>query len=340
MQEKKHTKFLKTHLTKLGVSLTALAALTVMTARPAMAEYPNKPIVIVVPFSPGGSTDQIGRMIAQHFTNDFNVAVVVENKPGASGTVGNSYVARANPDGYTLLIGGTDITASQFLYKDLPYDPEQAFTPIGIVSEFPFLMLVDKKSNITTVQAFVDYAKKNPDKITFSSAGMGNSTHLAGETFKHAAKLDGMVHVPYNGSPQALTAVISGQVDTIFDTAITAAPLVTGGKANALGVVAQRRLPLLPNVPTMSELGYKEFDQLAPWSWKGLFAPSGTPQEVLDKLQESLSTLLESPEFQERIEASASLVVAPQSTASAKQFLTDQRKGWSKLISDANIRPM
>ncbi|MDS1139063.1 tripartite tricarboxylate transporter substrate binding protein [Pusillimonas sp. SM2304] len=334
MQKKSRANFLKILLAGTACSLTALAA------SPAMAAYPDKPIVIVVPFSPGGSTDQIGRMIAQHFTNEFNVPVVVENKPGASGTVGNSYVARAKPDGYTLLIGGTDITASQFLYKDLPYDPEQAFTPIGIVSEFPFLMLVDIKRNITTVQEFVDYAKKNPDKITFSSAGMGNSTHLAGETFKQAAQLDGMVHVPYNGSSQALTAVISGQVDTVFDTAITAAPLVTGGKANALGVVAQKRLPLLPDVPTMSELGYKEFDQLAPWSWKGLFAPSDTPQDILDKLQKSLAGLLEDPEFQKRIEASASLVVAPQSTTSAKQFLTDQRKGWSKLISDANVQPM
>ena len=335
MQQKKSANFLKKLL------LAGLAGgLAAMAAGPAHAAYPDKPIVIVVPFAPGGSTDQIGRMIAQHFNKVDGKTVVVENKPGANGTVGNSYVARAKPDGYTLLIGGTDIAASQFLYKDLPYDAEKAFTPIGIVSEFPFLMLVDKNRGITTVKEFVDYAKKNPDKISFSSAGTGNSTHLAGETFKRAAKLDTMVHVPYNGSSPALTAVISGQVDTVFDTAITAAPLVTGGKANALGVVAQKRLPLLPDVPTMSELGYKEFDQLAPWSWKGLFAPSGTPQDVLDKLQRSLATLLEDPEFKKRIEATASLVVPPRTTAQAQQFLVDQRKGWSKLIREANIQAM
>lgn len=335
MQQKRSFNFLKKWL---GVGLSS--GLTALAASPALAAYPDKPISIVVPFAPGGSTDQIGRMIAQHFSKEFGVPVVVENKPGAAGTVGNGYVARAKSDGYTLLIGGSDIVASQYLYKDLPYDPEKAFAPIGVVSEFPFLMLVEKSRGITTVQEFVDYAKKNPDKISFSSAGMGNSTHLAGEAFKHAASLDSLVHVPYNGSAPALAAVISGQVDTVFDTAITAAPLVTGGKANALGVVAQKRLPLFPDVPTMSELGYKEFDQLAPWSWKGLFAPSGTPEEILEKLQRSLAGLLEDTEFQKRIEATASLVVPPQSTAKAQQFLVDQRKGWKKMISDANIQAM
>ena len=323
-------------------TLLAGAALGVgiLVSPGAKAAYPDKPIVIVVPFAPGGSTDQIGRMVAQHLSTDLGVPVVVENKVGANGTVGNGYVARAKPDGYTLLIGGTDIAASQFLYKDLPYDAEQAFTPIGIITEFPFMMLVDKDKPITNVAEFIEYAKSQPKGINFSSAGVGNSTHLAGETFKKAANLEGMVHVPYNGSSPALTAVISGQVDTVFDTAITAAPLVTGGKARALGVVAQQRLPLFPDVPTMSELGYDAFDQLAPWSWKGLFAPRGTPQEILDKLQRSLAGLLEKPDFRQRIEANASLVVAPQSTARAEQFLADQRKGWGKLISESGVTPM
>lgn len=321
------------------LTATALGWASLISAA-AHAEYPDKPIVMVVPFAPGGSTDQIGRMVAQHLSTDLGVPVVVENKVGANGTVGNGYVARAKPDGYTLLIGGTDIAASQFLYKDLPYDAEQAFTPIGIIAEFPFMMLVDKDKPITTVAEFIEYAKSQPKGINFSSAGVGNSTHLAGETFKRAANLEGMVHVPYNGSSPALTAVISGQVETVFDTAITAAPLVTGGEARALGVVAQQRLPLFPDVPTMSELGYDAFDQLAPWSWKGLFAPSGTPQEILDKLQHSLAGLLQDPEFRQRIEANASLVVAPQSTAHAEQFLADQRKGWGKLISEADVTPM
>ena len=315
----------------------AAMGLAAAGAGAAPASFPGGLITIVVPFGAGGSTDQIGRLIANHFQNDFKVPVVVENKPGANGTIGNAFVARSKPDGYTLLIGGTDIAASQFLYKNLPYDPEKAFTPIGIVSEFPFLMLIDKKKGIGSVAQYVDYARKNQDKISFSSAGIGNSTHLAGETFKKAAKLDTLVHVPFNSSAQALTAVVSGQVDFAFDPAISSIALVTAGKANALAVVANQRLAALPNVPTMSELGYKEFDQLSPWSWKGLFAPAGTPPEVQDKLQKSLARLLQDADFKKQIEQTASLVVPPRSTKESQDFLTRQRKGWGALIREVNV---
>ncbi|MFG1357974.1 Bug family tripartite tricarboxylate transporter substrate binding protein [Xanthobacter pseudotagetidis] len=321
-----------------GNVLTRLAGVLALGAAcvgagPVRADYPDRTISIVVPFSAGGSTDQIGRMIADHFQKEFKVPVVVENKPGANAAIGNTYVARSKPDGYTLLIGGTDIVANQFLYKDLPFDPEKDFTPIGIVAEFPFLMLIDKKRGIETVAQYVEYAKKNPDKLNFSSAGTGNSTHLAGETFKHAADLKTAVHIPYNGSSQSVLAVISGQVDFTFDPAISSIGMVTGSKANALAVVSERRLPSLPNVPTMSELGYKQFDQLAPWSWKGLFAPSGTPKPVLDKLQASLARLLLDPVFQEKIERTASLVVPPRSTDATEEFLRNQRKGWKEIIA-------
>lgn len=324
---------------KLGrlLSFALLAAATTFSVA-ATASYPEKPIVVVVPFAPGGSTDQIGRMVAEHLHKDLDVAVVVENRPGANGTVGNAYVARSKPDGYTLLIGGTDIAASQFLYKDLPYDPEAAFTPIGIISEFPFLMLMDKSRGISNLKDYVKQAQENPAKGSFSSAGMGNSTHLAGETFRNAVNLKSLVHVPYNGSAQSLTAVVSGQVDFTFDPAISSIHLVKGGKAVALGVVAKQRLPILPNVPTMSEQGYKEFDQLSPWSWKGLFAPAGTPKEILDALQTSLAKLLLNEDFQRKIESTASLVVQPQSTEEARAFLQSQRKGWQALILAANVQ--
>lgn len=310
----------------------ALGALC-MGAASAETDYPNRTITIVVPFGAGGSTDQIGRMIAEHFQKEFKVPVVVENRPGANAGIGNAYVARSKPDGYTLLIGGTDIVASQFLYKDLPFNPEKDFTPIGIVAEFPFLMLIDKKRGIETVAQFVEYAKKNPDKINFSSAGIGNSTHLAGELFKYTADLKSMLHVPYNSSQQSLLAVVSGQVDITFDPAISSIGMVLGGKTNALAVVAERRLPALPNVPTMSELGYKEFDQLTPWSWKGLFAASGTPKPILDKLQASLARLLLDPTFQAWMEKTASFVVAPRPTEATEEFLRTQRKGWQEIIS-------
>ncbi|HEY0200477.1 MAG TPA: tripartite tricarboxylate transporter substrate binding protein [Burkholderiaceae bacterium] len=326
--------FGKIVLHTLGAAVLGLATAGFSAA---YAAFPTGPITIIVPFGAGGSTDQIGRLIANHFQKDFKVPVIVENKPGANATIGNSFVARSKPDGQTLLIGGTDMTASQFLYKNLPYDPETAFTPIGIVAEFPFLMLIDKRRGITSVAQYVDYAQKNPDKSSFSSAGIGNSTHLAGEMFKKATKLDALVHVPFNASPQALNAVISGQVDYAFDPAISSIALVTGGKANALAVVADRRLTALPNVPTMSELGYKDFDRLSPWSWKGLFAPAGTPQEVLDMLQKSLARLLQDPAFIQQIEKTASLVVPPKSTTASQEFLTNQRKGWGALIRELHI---
>lgn len=320
-----------------ALAVTVVGANVTFFTAPVMAAYPDKPITVVVPFSPGGSTDQIGRRIAEHLNKEFDVPVVVENRPGASGTVGNAYVARSKADGYTLLIGGTDITASQFLYDDLPYDPEEAFVPVGIVTEFPFIMMIDKGRDIKTVEEFVQMAKKDLSKVNFSSAGLGNSTHLAGETFKKAAGLDEMVHIPYNGSSQALMSVISGEVDVVFDTAITAMPHVTGGKGRALGVVAQQRLPLLPDVPTMSELGYKEFDVLAPWSWKGLFAPRGTPDDILRKLVTSLNHLLEDADFKQQMEAAATLVVSPATVEESEQFLVDQRAAWRELISNANI---
>ncbi len=323
-------------ISHISASVMALTALGAPSA--SQAAYPEKPIVIVVPFSPGGSTDQIGRFVADHLQRQLKTSVVVENKPGANGTVGNGYVARAKADGYTLLIGGTDIAASPFLYKHLPFDPKD-FVPIGIVAEFPFVMLAGKQHGFTTVQQFVDYARQNPEKVSFSSAGTGNSTHLAGETFKKAANLPTMLHIPYNGSPQALTAVISGQVDTVFDTAITAVPLVTGGKANALAVIAQQRLPLLPDVPTMAELNYTDYSRLAPWSWKGVFAPAGTPADIVEKLRTSLTALLNDKQFKERIESTSSLPVAPKSAAELEQFLADQRTGWQRVIDEAQIKP-
>ncbi|GAA5233662.1 tripartite tricarboxylate transporter substrate binding protein [Verticiella sediminum] len=322
-----------------AASCLLASGLAIGVAAPAAAAYPEKPIVVVVPFAPGGSTDQIGRLVAEHFHKDFGVPVIVENRPGAAGTVGSAHVARSAPDGYTLLIGGSDTVASQFLYENLPYDPERDLTPIGIVSEFPFLMLVDKRRKLGSVKEYVDYARQNPQKVSFSSAGMGNSTHLAGEVFKKAAGLDSMVHVPYNGSALALTAVVSGQVDFAFDPAMSSIQLVHGGKADALAVVAGQRLPALPDVPLMSELGYTEFDQLSPWSWKGLFAPAGTPEETLEKLTTSLAALLSDQGFQKRIEDTASLVVPPQSRTQAQEFLTRQRAGWGDLIRATGVEP-
>lgn len=320
----------------IGSILGATAAWAPLSA--SYAAYPEKPISIVVPFSPGGSTDQIGRIVAEHLYKQLKAPVIVENKPGANGTVGNGFVARAQPDGYTLLIGGTDIAASPFLYKNLPFDPKD-FIPIGIVAEFPFVMLTTKNKGITTVQQFVDYAKKHPDQVSFSSAGLGNSTHLAGETFKKSAGLDGMVHVPYNGSAPALAAVVGGQVDAVFDTAITAVPLATGGQANALAVIAQQRLSQLPDVPTMAELNYNEYSQLVPWSWKGLFTPAGTPPEVVATLRESLASLASNADFKQRIENAASLPVPPKSPQELEKFLADQRAGWQRVIEDAQVQP-
>jgi tripartite-type tricarboxylate transporter receptor subunit TctC len=322
----------------LASALTLTAIISMTAYNHSHAAYPDKPITVVVPFAPGGSTDQIGRFVAEHLQNQLKATVVVENKPGANGTVGNSYVARSQPDGYTLLIGGTDIAASPFLYKNLPFDPKD-FIPLGLVAEFPFVMLTHKKHGITTVDQFVDYAKKHPDTVSFSSAGMGNSTHLAGETFKKAVGLPSMTHIPYNGSSPAITAVAGGQVDTVFDTAITAVPLALSGKTTALAVIAQQRLAQLPDVPTMTELNFKEYSELVPWSWKGVFAPAGTPPEVVDKLRTTIATMLTDPAFKTRIEKASSLVIPPKTAAELEQFLTNQREGWGRVIKAANVEP-
>ncbi len=328
-----------TKMLQLGVVCALTTSMPALHAAESADTFPNKPIVIVVPFAAGGSTDQIGRMIAQHLHKKFSVPAIVENRPGAAGTIGNAHVARAKPDGYTLLIGGTDITASQYLYKNLPYDPATSLQPVAIVSEFPFLMVVKKDAKINTVKDFIAYGKANPDKVSYSSAGMGNSTHLAGAAFQKAAGLPSMVHAPFNGSSPALTAVIGGQVDTVFDTAITAYPQVKSGTLKPLAVLSAKRLAFLPDVPTLSELGFSAFDQISPWSWKGLFAPAGTPQPVVEKLHAAMDELIRTPEFSTLMEQNASIPVPPMTLPEAREFIKKQRTGWKQVITAAGIEP-
>lgn len=325
-------------LKKIGIS-TAIFCMLGVTA--VHADYPNRTIKVVVPFSPGGSTDQIGRYVAKHLSEDLGVNAIVENRPGGGGNVGNTHVARAKADGYTLLIGGTDVATGHLLYKELPFDPINDLELVGLVTEFPFLLITPKEGGATTVEELVEYAKNNPDGVSYASAGVGNSLHLAGEIFNKATGLETLVHVPYSGSTEALNAVVSGQVEMMFDTAITAAPQVTGGNANAIGALSKQRLPQFPDVPTMTEAGYPEFeDLLSTWSWKGVFTPTGTPEDVVQTLQVSLNKLKDSAEFKEQMERSLTLVADKQDSEDAQSFMESQREGWARVIEAANIEPM
>lgn len=317
---------------------SALVAVCVAWALPAHAAYPDRPIEIIVPYPPGGSTDQVARHVGQSFNKLFGQPVIIRNKPGANGQIGTAEASRAAPDGYSLLLGNTGMVMNPILYKELPYKPDRDFVPVGMVTEWPLVMVATPSLNVKTVKEFVNYIRSRQDESSFASAGLGNSTHLAGEIFKQEAGLDKIVHAPFQGDTPALTAVVGGHVQVFFDPAISVLQLVRAGKLTALGVTSRERISVLPNVPTMTEAGYPEFGKLAPWSWMGIFAPAKTPPAVLEKLRAALATTLANPEFRKTFADFGAIVFPATTTATGVEaFLNSEREKWRKIIEQAHV---
>ena len=278
---------------------TAVAIATISLQAHAQTQaWPSKPIRYVVPFAAGGSTDILGRTIAEKLSVALGQPVVVENKPGAGGGLGAAEVAKAAPDGYTIM-GGTISThaINASLYKDLPYDPVKDFVAITLIARVPNMLVVNNDVKAKDVAELIKLMKANPGKWNFASAGNGTSQHLSGELFKGMAGVE-MQHIPYKGSPPALTDVMGGSVSMTFDNITTAWPLAKAGKLRALAVTTAKRSPVAPEVPTLAESGLPGYEV---GSWQGVFAPAGVPPAIVARLNTEIVKIINMPDVQKKI---------------------------------------
>ena len=315
---------------------TLLASLAVAAAGAlplgALAQnFPTKPITIIVPFSAGGTTDILARIVGQGLTTELGQSVVVDNKPGAGGNIGGSLAAKAAADGYTLFMGtvGTHaINAS--LYKKMPFDPVKDFAPLTRVANVPNLLVANPAQPFKTVPELIAYAKANPGKLNFGSSGNGSSIHLSGELFKSLAKVD-MVHVPYKGSAPAVTDLLGNQIGIMFDNMPSAIQHVRSGKLVPIAVTTAKRLPELPNVPTIAEAGVAGYEAT---SWFGMFAPAGTPAPVVAQLNKALVKVLNQAEVKKKINEQGAETVSetPEQFAA---FIRAESVKWAKVVKES-----
>src|ERR1700710_3289823 len=298
------------------------------------AEYPIRPIKLVVPYAAGGPTDVLGRMIADYLSRDLKQTVVVENKAGAQGAIGAEAAARSEPDGYTLFFTAASLfVLNPQLYKKLPYDPVKDFRMLAVITDLPVLMEVHPSVPAKTVAEFVAYAKQNPGKLNFGSAGTGGTIHLAGEMFKQMAGVE-MIHVSYKGAGPALTDLLSGNIQVMFDSLSTALPPVKSGLLRPLGVSSAQRSPDLPDVPTIAESGYPDYVVSV---WYGIAAPAKLPEDVARKIGASLDRALNEDAFRASLERIGFPVFRPRSPAAIAEFIDADRARWSKVIKAQNI---
>ena len=316
------------------ITACMLAALGLLCASAAQAQpWPNRPVRLIVPFAPGGATDIIARSVAQQLAGRLGQSVLIENKPGAGTIVGNSEVAKSKPDGYTLLFAPTPFVISQVVYPSLPYDPQRDFTPVSLLATSPFILVVNAGLAPRSAAELVALAKAKPGSITFASAGNGTVPHLAGELFKLRAGVD-IVHVPYKGGGPAIIDLVAGQVAVMFATPIEVGSHLQSGKLRVLGTTSMQRLPSLPEVPTLNESGYPDFEVL---SFFGVLAPGGTPAEIVQRVAADLAAVMELPDIRERFtqQSAAARVLGPAPFAA---FLLRERDKWADIVKRSGAK--
>lgn len=297
----------------------------------AQADYPNKPIRVIVPFPPGGGTDVYARLIANKLTERLKWVVVVDNKPGAGGNIGVDAAAKSAPDGYTIVIGQTsNLAINPTLYKKLPYDPLKDLTPIVLVADSAMALAVPAQSPYKGLKDLVSAAKQKPGDVTFGFSGNGTVAHLTGVMFQSASGTK-FQHVPYKGAAQALTDLMGGSIESYMSSATTLVGHVKGGKLRALAVSGKKRLESMPDVPTIEESGYPQFDAV---SWFGLLAPAGTPEAIVTRINTEVNKVLALPEVKEKIAAEGGGPIGgtPQEFA---RFLAAELPRWAKLVKES-----
>jgi tripartite-type tricarboxylate transporter receptor subunit TctC len=314
--------------------LAFTGALLASSALPVLANnYPSKPVRFIVPFPAGGPVDATARVFAQQLSEYWGQQAIVDNRAGAGGILGAGIAAKSPPDGYTVFVCSIHHSVLPGLRQDLPYDITKDFVPVSFAALFPIILVVHSSVPAKTVPELIAYAKANPGKLSFSSAGTGGGTHLAGELFKSIAGVD-LLHVPYKGSAPAMTDLLGGQVQLMFSDAPTALPHIQSGRIRALGVASPRRSALVPDLPTIAEAGLPGYQAN---SWAGVMAPAGTPKEIVQKLNADIVKALSQPDVKNRLLQSGAEPM-PGTPDEFGKFLKAEITKWGKLVKDANIK--
>jgi len=297
------------------------------------AQYPAKPVRIVVPYPPGGTVDVVARNLAQQLTVQTGQQFIVDNRAGANGTIGSDFVSKAAPDGYTLLVQASIFVINPLFLKNVPYDVQRDFTPVANIGSVPLLVTAHPSVPAANLREFVALVRANPDKYTFATTGLGSAGHLTEEVIKRDAGLAILI-VPYKGAGPALTDIVGGQVSALADPLPSSFPHVKGGRLKALAVTSRARIAFMPEVPTMAESGFPGFEML---SWYGLWAPPGLPRDVLDRLAAETAKAAKSAEMQEKL-ASQGFIPDGSGSAAFAAYVKDEIAKYAKIVKDANIK--
>ena len=314
----------------LRLVLALFAALSLLPA--AAQSYPTKPIRLVIPFPPGGSNDVIGRMFAAQLSTRLDQPVVVENQGGAGGLIGTEMAARAAPDGYTLLLISVAYAFNPAIYK-LPYDPATAFAPVAMLGSGPVVIAVTASLPVTSIRELIALAKDKPGQLNYATAGIGSFQHLASELFKLQAGVN-IVHIPFKGGGPAMMDVIAGNTQIAIGSLVQMLPQIKGGRLKALGVGSAKRIPALPDLPTVSETGVPGYEVT---NWWGIVVPAGTPRPIIERLNKELSAIVASPETKQRFETEGAEPLA-MSPEEFRRFIAAETAKWARVVKDADIK--
>ena len=320
---------------KIAISALFIATVSILCSQSALAQsWPVKPIHIVVPYAAGGAVDTIARLTGQRLAERLGQPVIVDNKPGAGANIGMDAVAKAAPDGYTLLMAANALATNGYLFASLPFNPQHDFAPVGQIGHAPLVVVVPASSSAKTFKDLMAQAKAEPGKLSYASAGNGSSGHLAGEALKQAAHID-VLHVPYKGGTPALTDLLGERISFMPINPVEVISHIKAHKLRALAVASLKRVALLPDVPTLAESGLADFEVAV---WWGLVAPAGTPQSTVSRLNAELQKVLAEPALQTRL-AELGVVITAGSAAQFSDFIHAENSRWSRVIKTANIKP-
>lgn len=315
--------------TKLALSLTLIA----LSFNAYSSSWPSQPIKLISAYPPGGPTDVMARLLAEPLSKKLGGTVIVENKPGAAGNIGTTYVARSKPDGYNiLLVTSGSMTVNPYLFKNLSYNPQKDFEPIIQISKIPLVLEINPNTKLDSPQQYIDYAKQHPGQVTYASASIGTPQHLAGALFAKELNLD-MRHIPYQGAGPAVNDLAGGHVFSMFDILASSIPFLQNDRLKALAITTKDRSPLLPHVPTLHESGVENFDFYA---WHGIVAPAGTPKEIINKYNTAFNEIFQDPDFQKKWSAIGSDVVGGSPNDFA-QLIESERERTEAIIKDSGI---
>lgn len=313
-------------ITGLGLAAASIAA------QPAMAAWPEKPINLVVPYAPGGTADALARLVGQHLGTVLKTPVVVQNKSGASGIIGQGFVAKSDPDGYTVLYDATPLSINPFL-QTLAFDPKKDLDPVTMVAVTPMLLVVPKSSSFDSAQKLIAAAKKDPGKITFGSGGQGTVQYMGGELFSQGAGVK-MLHVPYKSGGPFIQAVMSGEIDMGFVNLPSISNQIKGGYVKPLAISSKKRSTLFPDVPTVEEVGIKGYEA---YEWNGIFVPGGTPTDIIKKLQSAIVEVLSMPEVKQKFDSLGAQIVGSTSDE-FRTYLNKESSKWATTVEVAGIK--